>query len=165
MSDLVHRVQRLHAYEHDAGGSVLASLDSIPHSKRPTPESQRAFNTAAHIQAARLIWLARLTGTPGPTEVFFEHAEIGDVERMTAEADTGWDRYANNLADAEIARVAHYANMRGEAHHCPVADIVTHVFNHGSYHRGQIAMLVAQAGGEPAVTDFIFYAYREPDQS
>lgn len=163
MSGLVHRFQRIQGYERDCGAAVLASLDSVPDSRRGDTPALRAFNTAAHIQAARLFWLARLVASPAPDRLFYDHAELGDVERLTADSNSGWDRYADDLTQAELDRVARYTSMAGSALECPVADILTHVFNHGTYHRGQIAMLVAQAGGEPAVTDFIFYAYREPD--
>jgi len=35
--------------------------------------------------------------------------------------------------------------------------ILSHVIIHGGYHRGQIAILLRQAGSDPAVTDFIAY--------
>lgn len=163
MPDLVHRFQRLNAYERDSGGSILASLDSIPDAKRSGQPAIKAINLAAHIQAARLEWNARLTGRPSVDLMFFDHAEIGQVEQLTAEANERWDAYIQELTPAELDRIAHYNNMQGQPNRCAAADILTHVFNHGSYHRGQIAMLVTQAGGERAVTDFIFYAYREPE--
>ncbi len=163
MSGLVARFQRLQAYERDCGASVLASLDSVPDARRSEAPGARAFALAAHIQAARLLWLARLTADAPPDRVFFDSVELGDIERLTAEADARWDRYADDLTPAELARVARYTSLAGNAQQCPVADILTHVCSHGAYHRGQVAMLVAQAGGEPATTDFIFFAYREPD--
>ena len=42
-----------------------------------------------------------------------------------------------------------------------IEDILTQLFGHSWYHRGQIAMLIRAAGGEPAVTDLIFWC-REP---
>ncbi len=163
MSGLVRRFQRLQAYERECGGAVLASLDSVPDAHRGEPAIQKALNLAAHVQAARAEWLARLTGSRGVDALFFERAELGDVERMTAEADEKWERFLDELTEAELDRLARYTNMKGHPQECLVADILTHVVNHASYHRGQIAVLVAQAGGAPAVTDFIFYAYREPE--
>ena len=48
-----------------------------------------------------------------------------------------------------------YRNSKGEFWTSTVGDILTHVVLHASYHRGQIAAAVRQAGGEPAYTDFI----------
>ena len=42
-----------------------------------------------------------------------------------------------------------------------IEDIVTQLFGHSWYHRGQIAMLLRSIGAEPAVTDLVFWA-REP---
>ena len=36
-----------------------------------------------------------------------------------------------------------------------MADILSHVVLHASYHRGQIASAMREAGGTPAYTDFI----------
>ena len=44
-----------------------------------------------------------------------------------------------------------------------VEDILTQMFGHSWYHRGQIAVLVRAAGGTPAVTDLIYWC-REPVQ-
>ncbi len=39
----------------------------------------------------------------------------------------------------------------------PVEDILTQLFGHSWYHRGQIAARVRELGGEPAATDFVFF--------
>ena len=36
-------------------------------------------------------------------------------------------------------------------------DILIHVFNHSTYHRGQVARLVTDAGGQRALTDYIAF--------
>jgi uncharacterized damage-inducible protein DinB len=39
----------------------------------------------------------------------------------------------------------------------PLVDLLTQVFGHAWYHRGQIAMLVKDLGGETVDTDYIFW--------
>lgn len=51
----------------------------------------------------------------------------------------------------------HYINTKGEQAIHKVQDILFHVVNHSTYHRGQIASDLKQSGIEPVVTDFIFY--------
>lgn len=164
MISLSDHARRLHAYERDCGRAVLESLASVPAARRTEPALVRACGLAAHIQAARLLWLWRLGGpAERPERVMFDAATVGEVERMTAEADVAWDGYCGELTEGELSRVARYQDLRGMPHECAVRDVLTHVGNHSTYHRGQIAMLVKQAGGTPAVTDFIFFAYREPE--
>jgi uncharacterized damage-inducible protein DinB len=43
----------------------------------------------------------------------------------------------------------------------PVEEILTQLFGHSWYHRGQIAVLVRAAGGTPAITDLIYWC-RQP---
>ena len=50
-----------------------------------------------------------------------------------------------------------YRNSRGVVFQNTVAEILTHVALHGSYHRGQIAMRVRAAGGVPVTTDYIVF--------
>jgi uncharacterized damage-inducible protein DinB len=38
-----------------------------------------------------------------------------------------------------------------------IEDVLTQLFGHSWYHRGQIAILVRQAGGTPALTDLIYF--------
>ena len=42
-----------------------------------------------------------------------------------------------------------------------IEDILAQLYGHSWYHRGQIACWSAPAGGEPAVTDFVYWC-REP---
>ena len=48
-----------------------------------------------------------------------------------------------------------YRNTRGEEFENAVEEILTQVFLHSAYHRGQIASTLRDAGHEPALTDFI----------
>ena len=46
-------------------------------------------------------------------------------------------------------------NTKGERWTNTVADVLTHVALHSSYHRGQIATLLGRAGEAAAVSDYI----------
>lgn len=61
-------------------------------------------------------------------------------------------------ADGDLTRVVEYHNSAGHSFHNTVAEILAQVILHGSYHRGQLALLARQGGGTPAMTDYIFYA-------
>ena len=41
-------------------------------------------------------------------------------------------------------------------------DMFTQLVMHGSYHRGQIALLLRQSGAEPAATDYITFVRGVP---
>ena len=64
-------------------------------------------------------------------------------------------RITGCLDAATLGTSVAYVNSKGEHFTSSVSDIITHVLAHGSYHRGQIASSLRDAGHEPAYTDFI----------
>ena len=97
---------------------------------------------------------------------FLAHADLGDtvpaltVERCETECGalgTAWAAFVESAEPGHLGDVVSYVNSKGEAWRSTVGDILTHVVLHSSYHRGQIAMLVRAAGGEPAITDLIYW--------
>ena len=45
--------------------------------------------------------------------------------------------------------------LKGEKFQSGLDDIMLHIFNHASHHRGQVALLQRADGREPAYTDYI----------
>jgi uncharacterized damage-inducible protein DinB len=72
-----------------------------------------------------------------------------------------WVAYFARLNDADLDRVCEYQSYDAGRFRNTIGDILTQLFGHSWYHRGQIAMLVRAAGGEPAITDLIYWC-REP---
>ena len=61
------------------------------------------------------------------------------------------------LDNVDLDKMIHYNNTKGEASVNSVRDILFHVINHSTYHRGQIATEFRQNGLDPLVTDYIYY--------
>ena len=59
----------------------------------------------------------------------------------------------NSHLDQDVS----YKDTEGVNHHTALKDILTHVANHGTHHRGQIATLLRQENIAPPASDFIFY--------
>ncbi len=65
------------------------------------------------------------------------------------------DKWIRLIGTADLSREFAYTNTKGQEFCNRLSDVALHVAFHGVYHRGQIAALVRQHGGEPAYTDFI----------
>jgi uncharacterized damage-inducible protein DinB len=63
--------------------------------------------------------------------------------------------------DDELTREFEYQSLDAGRFRNRIEDILAQLFGHSSYHRGQIAMLVRAAGGQPAITDLVFWC-RQP---
>ncbi|HEY2954816.1 MAG TPA: DinB family protein [Candidatus Eisenbacteria bacterium] len=148
-------------YERDSHARVLAALAAVPPDRRSAPEFQRALTLLAHVVVARRLWLFRLGAAregPGPGDFFPEDLTLPEVAGRLEAMEAVWTSYLAGLDDAAVARPFEYRTFEGEWFRLPVADILTQLYGHSLYHRGQIALLLRAGGFEPATTDFVFWA-------
>ncbi len=61
------------------------------------------------------------------------------------------------LTEATLHGPLSYSDMSGNPHSEPLVDLMQHVVNHGTYHRGQVTTLLRQAGGETIALDMVFF--------
>lgn len=61
------------------------------------------------------------------------------------------------LNDKDLDTEIEYSNSKGENFKDSIKDILFHVVNHSTYHRGQIATEFRREGIDPIVSDFIHY--------
>src|SRR5436309_2743490 len=87
--------------------------------------------------------------------------DVGRATERWRAAAALWSDYLAGADDAELARVFEYQSLDAGRFRNRVEDILAQLFGHSWYHRGQIAVLVRAAGGQPAVTDFVYWS-REP---
>ena len=119
----------------------------------------RALAIMSHILWARRRWLSRLGACEAPpTGMPAEEWPVTRLRGECLELDGHWQRYLSGLKQADLAKVVRYQSGDGRPQADSVSDIITQAQNHSTYHRGQIATLVKQCGGEPAETDFIVFA-------
>ena len=117
------------------------------------------LGTLAHVYAADRAWLGRIHGAP--PAVFFDPAVDLHLAVLTDEwpALLGrWRAWAETLEDASVA--ATYRDLQGRTHTTPLWQIVLHVVNHGTHHRGQVAVMIRSLGHVPPPLDLIRF-YRE----
>lgn len=123
---------------------------------------ERAVEIFCHLQAAKRLWLSRVSKlTEFPPDGVFPVWPLEKAAREAQEVDALWQRFARELNDDQLAGIVRYESTEGVGYESILADILTHVVNHSTYHRGQIAMLVAQTGVRPAVTDYIALTRRK----
>lgn len=137
-----------------ADDRVEAAL--LPH---PTA-SPEALELYAHVLGAEQIWLARIRGgEQGPVWPDPNPAGLGELRRVVRE---GYAGLLATLEDGDIDREVSYTNSAGLAFESTIGDILHHVFLHGAYHRGQVALLMRDVNREPAPTDYIAFVRGTP---
>ncbi len=133
---------------------VLASL-------RQPGVPQRALDLYAHVLGAEHVWLARLEQRPRTVPVW-PTLTVEECAHLAAENRRAFRTFVDRLTSDGIRRIVHYRNSAGDEFDNAIEDILVHVAMHGSYHRGQISLLVRDAGTEPQPTDFIAFVRGAP---
>ena len=147
--------QRLWRYTDWADARVIAFLEQSD----AVPERCRAF--MAHIAAAQQEWLSRLTDDMTKPEAIWPDWTGSKLAEESERARRGWLAYAATLTPADLTRSRAYQNLSGVTFEDVLADIMTHVINHSTHHRAQIASAARAEGLEPPPTDFIYFVREE----
>ncbi|MEP6913251.1 MAG: DinB family protein [bacterium] len=158
---LIARYRRWFDYEKDSHRKTLDSLEAVSDEQRESEEFRKAIYLMGHIVAARRMWLFRFGVAKDNVELFPGETRLNELPAQMEEMETLWSQYLSQLNDAELERVFEYQSYEGPRFRNTVDEILTQLFGHSWYHRGQIAQLLRSIGAEPAVTDFVFWA-REP---
>jgi uncharacterized damage-inducible protein DinB len=144
----VDELTRLFRYDDWANKETWLSLCRMP---VPPPKGVQVM---AHIVNTQWLWMSRLK-QDGANVVVWPDYGLDEAERQLPVLRQAWERYLKTRTAFDLDRTIEYVNSKGERFASTVADVLAHVVMHGVYHRGQIAALIREHGGEPAYTDFI----------
>jgi uncharacterized damage-inducible protein DinB len=134
---------------------VLDSLRAMTH------PDQRAIDLYAHVLGTEHTWLARILGRV-PQERIWPDITLERAAALAAENAAGLRALLESRSTADLQQQVAYSNSAGAAFESTVEDMLLQVVLHGCYHRGQVAMVVRGAGGEPAPTDYIAFVRGAP---
>jgi uncharacterized damage-inducible protein DinB len=115
--------------------------------------------TLNHILVADRIWLSRLTGTGSvPTRLdailFDDRAELAEARRAE---DERLVRFVEGLSDAEFEGAVEYRMMNGSRQQQKRREVLAHLFNHQTHHRGQAHAILTELGmKEPDSLDVLW---------
>jgi uncharacterized damage-inducible protein DinB len=149
---------RMYAHLAWADANARDSLRGISPS---SAEGIRATALYAHVAAAEHVWLSRLTGRQ-PAHPVWPELDLAAAAELAARTARELQEYVASLGAGDLEAEVDYTNSAGRPFRSRVDDILIHAAMHGAYHRGQIALLVRQGGGEPASTDYIAFVRGAP---
>jgi len=89
--------------------------------------------------------------------------DLDTVRRRFVEIDRNLVDFAASLNADDLHRLVQYKTVAGAAQAQPLWQMLQHVANHSTYHRGQVTTLLRQLGAKATSTDLIaFYRERAP---
>jgi uncharacterized damage-inducible protein DinB len=118
------------------------------------------LGTLAHLYAADRLWLSRLAGAPFPGFVTEADRSMEVLQNDWPALQERWRQWAASLTDEGAKSPLAYQDMRGRPWQQPVWQLVLHVVNHGTHHRGQVSGFLRSLGYAPPALDLVLY-FRE----
>jgi uncharacterized damage-inducible protein DinB len=115
-----------------------------------------AIKLLSHIVSAQEIWLNRITGEKSEISPW-DSFTIDECINKSIEATSKWINLLEGKDKDFLDKRIAYQNTKGEKFENTIKDICSHVINHSTYHRAQIAQLIKRAKGIPVITDYIVY--------
>jgi uncharacterized damage-inducible protein DinB len=152
-------------YNYWARDRTLAAVDPLSPEQysRDLGNSFRSIHdTLVHMYSAEWIWLTRWQGE-SPTEPIPSNrfADLAELSAAWRELEGQLRGFVDGLDDVRIAAVMDYRLLSGQPGRSAFWQMLQHLVNHGTYHRGQVTTMLRQLGAQaPKSTDMIFF-YRE----
>lgn len=159
----------LYRYHVWANDKVLQHLGNLPEDIL-RKELQSVFptigDTLAHMYVVDNVWLSAMSGD---IETIYSllpdwQAEVQDALLSTFQASFAQvsNRFESFFTrQPNLEAISDYKHPKYGTLRARYSDILQHVVNHGTYHRGNITAMLRQLGYAGASTDYVFYLYHK----
>jgi len=118
-------------------------------------------DTLAHIMGAAWIWLERWNGrSPSGLPPSDQYANLSILRARWGEIERDVLQFVAGLSKEELEQDRPYRTTEGKSYSQPLWQMLQHLVNHSTYHRGQVAAMLRQLDVKPVATDLIAF-YRE----
>lgn len=158
---MTDELRELYHYNRWAGSRMLDACAAVPDEAlgRDLGSSfPSVLATLGHIVSAEWIWLERWRGRSPPGVP--ADWSLSGLEAIRERSSLVWDdqeRFLVTLTGERLRAPVEYRNTRGEGFVAPLYQLMRHVVNHSSYHRGQVVTLLRQLGFPAVATDLVLY--------
>ena len=115
--------------------------------------SEKAVTLFNHLLNAHHIWNNRIQGIIPALAVW----QVNKLEALDEILHTNYLETLKILDNKDLSEIIEYKTSKGDPFKNSSRDILFHVINHSTYHRGQIATEFKNNGIDPLITDYVFF--------
>ena len=159
-------VRFLYRYNDWANDRMMAAAAALPPAElyRALGGSHgTVFDTLAHNLWAEWLWLSRwIHPAPRPGPDPLSCRELTALQAQWAELVQTRAALLAGLTEQVLEEPITYENPPGSSWTYSVRQVLLHVVNHSTYHRGQVASMLRQLGAVPPATDLLIYVDEYP---
>ncbi|MCW9708330.1 DinB family protein [Fodinibius salsisoli] len=164
-----HSAIQQYDYHQWANNRFFEHLKQLP-AGLYTQEVESVFSSIAevisHIYRVDGMWLSVMSGdsfeeTMQVIKKLETQSDGKGLELMQRLNEALAQRYATFFKQQDPDEIISVEHPRYGALETSVANLVQHVVNHGTYHRGNITAMLRQQGEAGIPTDYVFYLYEQ----
>lgn len=154
-------IQNLYAYNRWANHRLLKAarrLDWKDCTSEMGTSHGSVLGTLVHIIWGEWLWVRRWR-SESPKERFApkDFPDWTTLESRWTSVEAEQQAFINCLSDDLLEKRVSYENLQDQRWQYSLAQMMQHVVNHSSYHRGQVITLLRQLGQTPPATDFLVF--------
>jgi uncharacterized damage-inducible protein DinB len=151
---MIHKLTKHFEFEFWSNSMILDSL------KKLKEKDERANLLFSHLLSSHCMWLSRVNKTEF-TCTLFQERTLAECEILIKENQKGWQHYLTNKTDTDLQETIEFMSaweVNPTKRKMSIEDAITHIINHGSYHRGQIVASIKGKVDELPLSTYIMYA-------
>ncbi len=176
-------IQTLFAYNRWANQRMFSALEKLSDEQftAAMPSSFPSIRESVyHIVGAEWIWLKRWQGisprattpdtnvnsetlsqlTPVKIPTVKDLPTVATLRSFAGDIEQERQKFLSTLTEESLQSPLKFSDMAGTPYAEPLVQLLQHLVNHGTYHRGQVTTLLRQAGAETTSLDMLFF-FRE----
>lgn len=158
MLDVVREMYAYTRWANDRALDAAARLAPAQLTRKVGGSFGSIFDTLVHVASADWIWLRRWHGEPAPAlPADWHFDDLAGLRERWEETIAERAEFIDALEEMDLARPLPFITRKGDALELSLGQTLLHVANHSTYHRGQVATLTRQVGGEPVGTDMTLF--------
>ncbi|MEK4074725.1 DinB family protein [Paenibacillus sp. FSL M7-0656] len=162
--------EQMYNYHAWANQTILGRIKELPSSvlsQKVNSSYPTIAHALSHIYTVDKMWYLVLTGTgmrealqaciPLNSEI---HGSVDEYIQCFTDLSAQYSEWLRGQTDLEqtILLDNPFAGVRETS----LSDIVIHVVNHGTYHRGNVSTMLRQLGHASIMNDYSLFWYQEP---
>jgi uncharacterized damage-inducible protein DinB len=158
-------IRHLYGYNEWANMKLLdaaAGLSDEDMNSAETASWGKLITDFAHIAGAQVVWLHRWRSGQNPVSVVDvqQKGTMQEVRELFDGSHADLRLYLGSLSDEQLETVLPYKDSAGNEYDRPMWLLMTHVANHATYHRGEIAGVLTSLGHSPGDLDLTRWVRR-----
>jgi len=156
MKEILDQYARYNAWAHKKLLELINMLNKTQQHEEVASSFSSLYKTVLHIWGAETVWWRRLSQDNSQISGDPFSESMANLSIGLEQLDQQWMDWVLSRDENGLKEKLRYSNSRGDQFYQPIYQLVLHLFNHSTYHNGQLVTILRQLKIEKIPqTDFI----------